>query len=260
MVENRWSRIALSLCAVAVLTLSPSLAKADIFSLWIAGKGNTFSGSGDVFQNFDNRFGGGVEAGIEVFGIDLFGEAISMGLDQYLFTANLGFDVSLGDDVKLTLGVFTGPLFFLFPESEDVGALDFSALSDEERLLIEEEFGSLDEAEAKFNEFSEAEQDLSRLAVGWNLARARVDLDVKLVPGVYLGLTGQAGYHLLLSGQEIASGAKNEALENFASENNLPDEAVEALREVIGAEPIDEDQLDGFNFEGQVHLKIEFGT
>ena len=256
----RWSKVALGFCAVAALTFAPSMAKADILSLWVAGKGDTFNGSGDVFQNFDNRFGGGVEAGLEVLGIDLYGEAISMGLDQYLFTANLGFDISVGDDIRLTLGVFTGPLFFLFPESEEVGALDFSALSDDQRLLIEQEFGSLGEAEEQFNEFSDAEKDLSRLAVGWNLARARVDLDIKLVPGVYLGLTGQAGYHMLLSGQEIAAGAKNEALENFASENNLPDEAVDALREVIGAEPVDEGELDGFNFEGQLHLKIEFGT
>lgn len=257
--HKRWAAL-LGACAIAFTLTAPGLAQADILTMYVAGKGNTFNGSGDVFANFDNRFGGGVEAGLEVIGIDIYGEAISMGLDQYLFTANLGFDFTVGKNFRLSLGVFTGPLFFLFPESEDVGSVDFSSLPDDQRQLIEAEFGSLAEAEMQFNQFAEAEKDLSRVAVGWNLGRLRADLDIRLVPGVYLGLTGQAGYHILLSGEEIAAGAKNEALDNFAQENNLPEEVVEALRGVIGAEPIEQDNLDGFNFEGHLHLKIEFGT
>ena len=258
--HKRWAALIGACAAAAVLTLAPALAHADLFAVWVAGKGNTFNGSGEVFANFDNRFGGGVEAGIEALGIDLWGEAISMGLDQYLFTANLGFDFAVGDDVRLSLGVFTGPLFFLFPESEEVGTVDFSGLPDEQRRVIEQEFGSIEAAESEFNQFAEAEKDLSRVAVGWNLARVRADLDVRLVPGIYLGLTGQAGYHMLLSGEEIAAGAKNEALDSFAQENDLPQEAVDALREALGAEPIDQGNLDGLNFEGHLHLRIEFGT
>ncbi len=249
-----------SLGLLIALILTPSVASADLFTFWAAGKGNTFNGSGDLFQNFDNRFGGGAEAGIEIVGLDIFGEAVVLGLDQYLFSANLGLDFSVGDDIRLTLGAFTGPLFFLFPEPEEATGATFSGLSAEQQLAIEQQFGSIEEAEEQFNQFSETEKDLSRVAVGYNIVRARADVDVRLAPGIYLGLTGQAGYHLLLSGEEIAAGAKNEAVEGFAKDNNLPDEVTEALRSAVGAEPIDKKNLEGFNLEVQLHLRIELGT
>ncbi len=255
------ARFVAALVALMALVGAPSVASADIFTFWASGKANTFGGSGDIFQNFDNRFGGGAELGIELIGIDIFGEAIVMGFDQYLFTANAGFDFTVGDRMRLTMGAFTGPLFFLFPPSAEAGQVDFSTLPSDQQQALEAATGlTVAEAEAQFDQFAEQEQDLSRLAVGWNIVRARMDLDVKLVPGVYLGLTGQAGYHMLLSGEAIAAGAKNEALDRFAQENGLPDDVKDAIGDAIGAEPVDRNNLDGFNFEVQLHLKLEFGT
>lgn len=256
-----------ALATIAALAMSllihvatPSVAHADLATFWLSPKGTSFGGSGDVFRNFDNDYGAGLEAGIELFGVDLYGEAIAMGFDQFLLTANLGLDARFGEDISLTLGVFTGPIFFIFPKSEEVNAIDFSVLSAEEQAALEAATGvTVAEAQEEFNTFAEQEQDLARLAVGYNVAKARADIDAKLAPGLYLGVTGQVGYHFLLSGEDIAAGAKNEALNKFARDNDLPDDVKEAIREALGAKPVDEDQLDGINYEVHLHLRLEFG-
>lgn len=242
---------------LALVWTGASTAHAGTLGVWAAGKGSTFGGTGDVFQSFDNNLGGGVEAGIDLFLLSIYGEAISLGTDQYLFSANAGFSFSVGDDIRLTMGVFTGPLFFLFPEQETQG-VSFSGLSQEQVSALG--FGSRAELEAQFNEYLEAEKDLSRLAVGWNLGRARADVDFKLAPGIYLGVSGQAGYHYLLSGDDVAAGAKNRAIDQFAKENpEVPEDGLKVLRDAVGAEAVDSNELSGLNYEANLHLKIEIG-
>lgn len=251
--------VAMTTC-VLLSAATPSVAHADLATFWVAPKGSTFGGSGDVFRNFDNDYGAGLEAGIELFGLDLYGEAIAMGFDQFLLTANLGLDARFGDDISLTLGVFTGPIFFIFPESDEVDSVDFSVLSGDEQAALEAATGlTVAEAQEEFNTFAQQEQDLARLAIGYNVAKARADIDAKLAPGIYLGVTGQVGYHFLLSGEDIAAGAKNEALNSFARENDLPDDVKEAIRDALGAKPVNEDELDGINYEVHLHLRLEFG-
>jgi hypothetical protein len=257
MKSNTWKKHTLSvLVAALALCAVPAAASADVLGIWMAAKGNTFGGSGDVFQNFDKPFGGGAELGFELLFFSLYGEAIIMSPDQYLFTANLGFNFSIGDDVRLTLGAYTGPLFFLFPEQE-VEGVDLGALSEQQVMALG--YDNRAALEAEFDQYLQQEKDLSRLAVGWNLGRARMDIDAKLAPGVYLGLSGQAGYHLLISGEDVAAGAKNAALEKFAAENDVPDEAVDPLREALGAKPVDPKGLNGINYEANIHLRFELG-
>jgi hypothetical protein len=235
----------------------PQTAEADLATLYIGAKGETFGGTGDVYKGFDNRFGGGVEAGFELLGIDLFGEAVSLGLDQYLFTANLGFDFGVGDDVRLQFGAFTGPIFFLFPEPDEIQGVDFSAIPQDKLQGTEL---SVDDLEAQFDSQLEQEKDLNRLAVGWNLVRLKMDADVRLAPGFYFGLGGSFGYHVLLSGEEIASGAKNEALERYREDHpEIPQELYDEIRKAVGAEPVDKGNLNGTNFEVNIHLRIEIG-
>jgi hypothetical protein len=241
-----------ALCAACVS--APAVASAEVFSFSVAGKGNTFHGSGDLFQRFDNRFGGGAEVGIEVFFVKLFGEAVILGSQQYLFTANLGFDVGIGKQFRLTLGAFTGPMFFLFPEVEQEPiVVDCAELPTEYR-------GDCADIEGQLNEYQEQEENLSRLAVGWNLVRPRIDLDVRLAPGVYFGVGAQGGYHLLLTGEQAAAGAKNEAINKFGDDNDIPDDDLDTIRGAVGAQPVDLKNLNGFNYEVQVHLRVELGT
>ncbi len=254
----RGSRAAMAVAALLVTVGVASTASADIATLYFGAKGETFGGTGDVYKGFDNRFGGGVEVGVELLGIDLFAEAVSLGTDQYLFTANLGFDIGFGDDVRFQLGVFTGPIFFLFPEAEDAGGVDFSgSISDDD---LDGTGLTVAELEEQFNMQLQAEKDLSRLAVGWNVARLKADVDFRLAPAIYLGLGGSFGYHFLLTGKEIASGAKNQALEQYEKDHSeIPPEIFDKMREAIGAEPVDKGNLDGTNFEVNLHLRFEIG-
>lgn len=254
----RGSKAALAAVVLLATVGVASTAHADIATFYMGAKGETFGGTGDVYKGFDNRFGGGVEVGFELLGLDLFAEAVSLGADQFLFTANLGFDVGFGKDVRFQLGAFTGPIFFLFPEPESVDSVDFSgSISDED---LEGTGLTVEELEEQFNMQLDAEKDLNRLAVGWNVARLKADMDFRLAPGIYLGLGGSFGYHFLLSGADVAAGAKNQALEQYQKENpEIPDEVFDKMGEAIGAKPVDKDALDGTNYEVNVHFRIEIG-
>jgi len=249
--------VALAIVCCVIVTGVTQTAHADLATFYIGAKGETFGGTGDVYKGFENRFGGGVEAGFELLGLDLYGEAVSLGLDQYLFTANLGFDFGVGDDIRLQFGAFTGPIFFLFPEPEEVQGVDFSAIPADK---LAGTGLNVEELEAQFDAQLQQEKDLSRLAVGWNLVRLKIDADFKMAPGFYFGMGGSFGYHVLLSGEEIAAGAKNEALERYRDDHpEIPAELYEEIRKAVGADSVDKGNLDGTNFEVNVHLRIEIG-
>ena len=57
-------------------------ANADVLSVYGAAKLDTVHGTGDVFEQFSSNTATGVEAGIEVLGIDLWGEALWMDNNQ----------------------------------------------------------------------------------------------------------------------------------------------------------------------------------
>lgn len=243
--------------------LSPSIARADVLTVWAAVKGVHTGGSSDLFVNLDSPVAAGVEAGVEVLGIDLFGEALLMGTDQYMFTANLGFDFSFGDDLRLDVGAFTGPMLFMFPAQDKPTGLRFDNLTAEEQsnlttLAMAAGYASLDDLNSEFSMFSSQEEELGRTAFGWNIVRARVSVEYKLIPLLSIGAVGMAGYHLVITGDEVAAGAKNEAVTKFATENKLPDDATDLLRRAVGAEKVEKDKLNGINYNVGAFVKLEF--
>jgi hypothetical protein len=248
----------LTVLAVVGSLSAPAAARADVARLWVEGRGDVYGGSSDLFTRFDNRIGLGVEAGLELLGLTVFGEGLMLGTDQYLVTGNLGLDAIFGEKARLTIGVYTGPMLMIFPESTATG-VDFSTLPAEQQAALESSTGmTVAQAQAEFDGYARQEEDLGRSAFGWNLVRGRVGLDVRLVPGFFLGVAGQLAYHLLISGEDVAAGAKNEAFEKFAAEHDLPPEVAAQLRDAIGAKPVDKDALDGFNYDAHAYLRLEF--
>ncbi len=236
----------------------PAAARADVARLWVEGRGDVYGGSSDLFTRFDNDFGLGVEAGLELLGLTVYGEGLMMGTDQYLVTGNLGLDAIFGEKARFTIGAYTGPFLMVFPESSATG-VDFSTLPAEQQLALESASGlTVAQAQVEFDGYAQQEEDLGRSAFGWNLIRGRVGLDVRVVPGFFLGVAGQLAYHLLISGEDVAAGAKNEAFEKFAAEHNIPPDVAAQLREAIGARPVDKDALDGFNYNAHAYLRLEF--
>ena len=95
--------------------MMPANAHADMFSSVCLRKSGIVNGTGTAFTDLNSSFGSGAEAGIELIGIDIFGEALKVGEDQFYFTANLGFDVTFGEKWRWTLGAHTGPMVFMSP-------------------------------------------------------------------------------------------------------------------------------------------------
>ena len=238
-------------------------AQAKLFSPWVAVKGANTGGNSDLFVYFDGPLAGGLEGGIELLNIDIFGEALLMGSDQYLFTGNLGFDLDLGDTLWLELGLFTGPIFFHFPETEAETGPDWSLLTDSERMGLEAAaqlagFNDLSALEAEFGMYTQMEEELSKWVFGWNVARVRAGTGVSLFPGFHIGVYAQVGYHILINGEDIAAGAKNQAIDQIAMENMLPEEVTAALRKAVAAKPVDPQKLNGINYNAGLLAKIQF--
>ncbi len=246
----------LATIAVAVALVLPAVASADVFTVWAAAKGDWVGGTGDVYTRFDEPVAYGAEGGIELLFIDLWGEALIMGTDQFLFTLNVGFDVTIGDETRLVLGLFTGPMFFGFPEQK-TESLNIDG--DVRDALVSGGVSNkdIDAIEDGYNSSLEQTDELSRFAVGWNVARLQLSIEFEIVPALYFGIGGEAGYHFLLSGEEAASGAKNQAIDDVQEEHDLPKEATAALRDEVGAKEVDADSLDGLNFQAGVFLKFE---
>lgn len=246
----------LAAAAAAAILAGPGIAHADFLTFWAAGKTDWVSGSGDVFTNFDSSLGYGAALGVEVVGIDLWGEALAMGTDQALFTVNVGFDLSFGDETRFTIGLFTGPMFFLFPEQESQ-TLQIDA--DTRATLQSAGFSSdqIDRFEAKYNEFSDEEEDLSRVAAGWNVGRLQTTLEYKLAPVVYIGVEGMVGYHYILTGEDAAADAKSGGVDQVARDEGLDRDQARLFKDAIGAEEVDAENLDGFNYQAGVFLRLE---
>jgi hypothetical protein len=256
-------RASVAAALALALLVSPAVARADIVTAWVAGKGTARGTGTDLQVQFDGPIAYGLEGGVEVIGIDLFAEALMLTPGEYFFTLNLGFDLSFGEDLVLEAGVFTGPMFFRFAASEAPTGLRTENLTMDEQRALEAAasaagYASLDALNAEISRLAPQESELNRLAIGWNLVRARVSIEWKLGPLLSIGAVGQAGYHMLLSGEKIAAGAKNEAVDRFATENMFPAEATDLLRRAVGAEKVDKDGLDGVNYDAGAFVKLSF--
>ncbi|MBN1946586.1 MAG: hypothetical protein JW797_13005 [Bradymonadales bacterium] len=260
---KRVPSVVFALCVIALLGwLRPSPVQAGAFAVWVGGRGDYFSGSSDLFTEFDNSFGGALEAGLELFYVTTFLEAVMLGQDQFLFTLDAGVDLDFGEKPRFMVGLYTGPILFLFPESTGPTGVDFSSLSSNELQALLTATGTSDRAELEqqFNTYVEEEEELGSLGFGWNLARLRLSVDFPLVKTLYLGIAGQVGYHMLISGEDVAAGAKNQVVDHYAEQYDIPAALVDRLREVVGARPVDREHLDGFNWDVNLYLRLEFGS
>lgn len=238
---------------VLALAALPAVASADILTIWVGGKGDYVGGSGDVYKTFDSSFGGGVEAGIEVLGIDLWADFLPMGNSQYLSTVNLGFDVTLGSPLRFTVGLFTGPMFFFFPENQ-AETLTFTA---SQRQTLLENGVDVDKIEREYNKLVDDESDLSRVAAGWNILRGQAELEFELAPVLFIGIGGDIGYHYIISGEDVAAGAKNHAIDELVKEENLQKAIADLIRDATGARDVDQDNLNGINYNVGLFLRLE---
>ena len=106
----------LVLSLIAIGCLAPQ-AHADLLGAWIKPKFDFVSGTGEVFKRFEGLPAGGIEAGVEILGISLWGDMEWMANSQYLGSLNLGIDFDFGDEIKFTLGGYGGVIFFGFPSN-----------------------------------------------------------------------------------------------------------------------------------------------
>lgn len=251
---SRTTRVALALPLAAATLAAPLTASADIISVYAAGKVDYVSGTGDVYQRFEGDMGYGALLGFELVGVDFWGEALIMGTEQYMFTGNVGVDLTFGDDVRFTIGIDTGPLVFHFPE-QDVKPLVVPK-------VVRDGLGhqTADMIKSEYETFIEIERTASQWAFGWNLGRVRAGVEFALVPSVlYLGVAGHAGYHYMINGEEAAADVKSTAIDQL--ENDYPEAedlgVFEVLRKEVGAKSIDADNLQGVNYNVGAFLKLE---
>ena len=242
-----------SLLLLLALGLLSSHAQADVLSFRIGPKADVVGGTGDVYKRFENRLGAGLEVGFEVLFIDLYADFMAMGDQQYFATVNLGFDVSTGDDIRFNVGLHTGPMFYIF-QKEEAEPLVVPA---DVRRQLEQAGINVDDAVNSYNRAAEDEAELGRLAFGWNLARLRTEVEFKLAPVLFFGFQGSVGYHYLISGEEVAAGAKNQAVEDVAREYGIQPTEKELLRDTVGAKPVDVEKLNGVNFNAGAYFRIE---
>jgi hypothetical protein len=190
---------------------------------------------------------------MEVLFIDLYADFMAMGDQQFFSTVNLGFDVSTGDDVRFNIGLHTGPMFYIFQKEEPQPLVVPGDL----RNRLEQAGINVDNVVSSYNQASEEEAELGRLAFGWNLARLRTEVEFKLAPVLFFGLQGSVGYHYLISGEEVAAGAKNQAVEDVSREYGIQPAEKELIRDTVGAKPVDVSKLNGVNFNTGMYLRIE---
>ena len=255
------------------ILFSAVAAHADLASIYAAGKLDQVSGTGDVFENLDPGLAGGVELGIELIGIDLWAEAVWMANQQAMYSANLGFDLTFGDDFRVNLGLHTGPILFQMGETESEefelsGAT--KTILDEAAQMPELQMAgvmvpSATDIEMSYNQyFGEEASQVESLAVGWNLARIRAQIEYQIFPFGYLGIGGQYGYHVTISGKAASAHAKNLAIDALVQSEleGLPPEIknplVAQIKADVGAQEADTSKLNGTNINYGAYFKLEF--
>ena len=134
-------------------------------------------------------------------GIDLpMVEAYILGPDQYMFTANIGFDVGFGDDLRVTAGLYTGLVFFILPEQEKSDPVSLPTEAFLPESAQNNELARMQAAEqaerftSAYNETVAAEEaELSKYSLGLNLVRLVYrSITVSSLP-YFLGLKGPSG-------------------------------------------------------------------
>lgn len=237
----------------------PALAHADTFDAWVAGTAGALGSTGDTLADF----GGGVAgaaAGFELLGVDLYGEALTSGGQNYYCAANLGADVAFDlykGKTRLVAGLFTGPVYF-HTERAAAETLDTSSLTAQQKALVNAMVpGGLASVTQAVDTYTQNEATLRQSAVGWNVARLRVELEHPIVPMLYVGLGGQVGYHFILTGDDAAAEARRQAIDDLAARYGITPEEESQLDELVGARELTSDSLDGLDWNVGAYLKFE---
>ena len=235
------------------LTLTPQVASADLFGVWVKPKIDFVGGTGEVFEEFGGLAYGG-EVGIELLGISLWVDAESAGDQQFWGSGNVGIDFSFGDDIELTLGVYGGVVYFQFPADENKS----SGLDQSQQDTLNS-IPNIDpaEIESAFNQIQAQEESIANSAFGLN-GRMRGSLEYHFVPTLSLGIQMSVGYHFILSGEQASSEAKSQAVSKVAKDAGLPKEAEQKLKEVFGAEEVELSDLKGSNYSFGLFLNVSF--
>jgi hypothetical protein len=178
--------------------LTPKTAHADFIGLWLKPKVDYIAGTGEVFKRFEGVPGYGLEAGVELLGLSIWGDYQMMGNEQFWASGNVGIDFSFGSDIELTVGGYGGLVWFGFPTQESSNnGLMFN--SDEEELLSMAGV-NLNDLTSEYQEFVSAEEKIANSAFGL-VGRARLSLEYHIIPLISVGVQGTAGYHFVLSGE-----------------------------------------------------------
>ena len=278
---------------LALIFSVPGIASADLLGIWMSGKADMVGGTGKVYENLETGFGYGGAAGLEILGLDLWSEALIMGQEQYMFTANVGLDASFGEDWVVDIGVDSGLIVFsmeepeqqplVIPESFDrevcVSANDvpqgtelppgveipetdaevcMPLLPEAEREELTSTYDSL---------FASESNNIGKYALGWNAVRARLQVERKLVSVLFIGLGAHVGYHYMTSGEDIQAGVKDIAIDNLLQQNqelialgnelDPPIDIGEELKAAAGARSVNTDELNGLNYNAGIYLKID---
>jgi hypothetical protein len=269
--EKGTRTVALLLLLLGFLAFVPGKAEADWLKIWAEGRGDVYYGTSDLFKTFSPPIGGGLEIGVEILDITLFGELLAMAPDWMIYTANLGWDIDFGgdDSLRFTVGLYTGPIFFQLPKSNAPTGVDLSGLTPDEQTTLEQaaclQKGispctlGIQDIQNDFNAYSSQESQLNDIAFGWNIVRLRLALDYPLVKFFYLGLAVQGGYHYIVSGQSVVAGMKNKVINEYANQYGLDATMTGRLRQAVGAKAVDTGSLDGFNYGVHIYARFEFG-
>ena len=251
-----------------VCVFGVSTANADVLSVYGAAKLDTVHGTGDVFEQFSTNTATGVEAGIEVLGIDLWGEALWMDNNQAIYSGNFGVDFTFGDDFRVNIGGYTGPILFeMGDKGADPSGLTLSAETN--AILAEASMAgiavpSAAEIQTQYDAAFGSQLDaLENYSFGWNL-RGRLQLEYNVFPLGYIGVGGQFGYHYTISGEQASAGVKDEAINQLAESDELKDippelktQLVTQLKQDVGAEEADTSDANGLNFNAGIYFKLE---
>jgi hypothetical protein len=244
--------------AIRPLTLAlvalPALAHADILTASVAAKGLTTGGTGYLADKWDGPFGYGLEAGVELFGIDVLGEAYMFDSDQYQFSGNLGFDLTFGEDFRITPGILAGAIVYYLPEPTTPSGLDTSTLPADVRATIGE--SNLAKIDEQYQSIAKDEEAANRTLTALT-GRARLTLEYALLPVLFLGVEGDVGLHYLVSGSDATTKAKKNLIAEQKAEHPGKDAAYDALGDAIHANDSTEIDRTGMNFSAGAFIKLE---
>lgn len=247
----------------AVFLFATPTAHADLFGFWVKPKVDFVSGTGEIFKRFEGKPAGGLELGLEVLGFSMWADAEFMDKEQFWATANVGYDISFGDDIELTLGAYLGAVFFNFPEDNSGNS---SSISPDQKARLEPllmqynvDYSTFEE---KYDDAFGTADKISNTAFGLN-GRARVSLEYHFFPMLSAGIQGTAGYHLIVSGEEAAGSTQALAVDTFvSSQAAIPAEtkakAKTEIKDALGTKEVDVDNLKGVNYSLGVFLNFSF--